>query len=137
MCVDVFHVVQSADPDQLCINTVMQTSEATVDEEFRNISQLVDNLTKLRNNWEMNLAEAKLVSKNINIQLLWKTRKHQKRKLFADKSIEINGENPEDVFKHNAYCTLLDIYFPMSVLCCEYFAPFPLLLQRRRDILVS
>ncbi|KAJ8869467.1 hypothetical protein PR048_028458 [Dryococelus australis] len=63
------------------VNTVMQARAATFDKW---ISQLVDNLTELRNNWEVIFAKAILASENKkSFGYCGNHKKHLKRKLLA------------------------------------------------------
>lgn len=87
-------------------NKVLQTRKCTIDVEVKNLDSLINDLTHLRNNWEMILEECKLVGGNINSAITF-PKKRTIRKKLADGSTQVDDCNREEKIKQVFY-TIID-----------------------------
>ena len=92
-------------------STVVQARNATLDVEVDNIQSLIQDFKHLRDSWDTILAESKLVAGGMNVRmsLITAEKRRRVRKRFPDDTQEEDIEfDPENLFKHNVFYTLLD-----------------------------
>ena len=92
------------------VSILLQKSNITLDKETLLIENLLSDLQRIRNSWEVILQESKLVARNLGSEENFKEKRHRKVKTFYDDSTSAvyKHQNEEISFKVNVFYIAID-----------------------------